>query len=86
MILVNSTPFYDIHNSGWVYLGVDDSGDYWIRSVKGKWASIPAPAQTQPIVNDFASYIQANQPASLTQVNTDDEDVVVDQIAQVSPV
>lgn len=83
MILVNATPFYDIHNSGWVYLGVDDSGNYWIRSVRGAWASIPSPAQTQSIIGDFAAFFQTSQAVPLAQVNADDEAAVVDQVAQV---
>lgn len=79
--LTNQQPFYDPFNHGWVYLCSGDDGNFYIRSVLGKWAIIDPPVDPGTVNTDFTVYIQGSGAATLSAVDTDNKGATKDTIA-----
>jgi hypothetical protein len=77
MTVIAVTPIFNPHNNGWIYLAVMDDGSNWVRSVKGNWGQINLPVPFDKIAADFTAWIGQNAAVPLSQIATEDNDVVV---------
>lgn len=59
MILVSQVPYLDPNTLGWVYVGTDENGELWVRSIGGKWVRLAPPLDTDSLSKEFEGITEA---------------------------
>ena len=86
MTILNSAPYFDHANNGWIYICGGEDDTLWIRSVSGNWAQIEdIPVSTEQVVKDFEVFFKDNKPATMDDIKKDNAAEDINPVDDIPP-